>query len=76
MLATVFHAVYDESSRVLTYANAGHEPAMLLRAADRDCLRLESRRLRPVVVRDGAARARRLGADVHRWNQGSAEYGR
>jgi len=40
MFATVFYAVYDESSRVLTYANAGHEPPVLLRAAD--SLRLES----------------------------------
>jgi sigma-B regulation protein RsbU (phosphoserine phosphatase) len=42
MFATVFYAVYDESSRVLTYANAGHEPPVLLRAAGRDTLRLES----------------------------------
>jgi phosphoserine phosphatase RsbU/P len=42
MFATVFYAVYDESSRMLTYANAGHEPPMLLRASHRDCLRLES----------------------------------
>ena len=42
MFATVFCAVYDESSRVLTYANAGHEPPMLLRGPHRDCLRLES----------------------------------
>jgi serine phosphatase RsbU (regulator of sigma subunit) len=41
MFATVFYGVYDESSRVLTYANAGHEPALLLRAADGDCVRLE-----------------------------------
>ena len=33
MFATVFYGVYDESSRVLTYANAGHEPPIVLRVA-------------------------------------------
>jgi serine phosphatase RsbU (regulator of sigma subunit) len=42
IFATIFYSVYDDSSRVLTYANAGHEPPMLLRAAGRDCVRLES----------------------------------
>jgi sigma-B regulation protein RsbU (phosphoserine phosphatase) len=42
MFATVFYGVYDESSRVLTYANAGHEPPLLLRAAESDCVRLDS----------------------------------
>jgi serine phosphatase RsbU (regulator of sigma subunit) len=41
VFATVFYAVYDESSRVLTYANAGHEPP-ILRPASRECLRLNS----------------------------------
>lgn len=45
MFATVFYAVYDESSRVLTYANAGHEPPMLVRAASREYVRLESQTL-------------------------------
>jgi serine phosphatase RsbU (regulator of sigma subunit)/CheY-like chemotaxis protein len=31
MFATVFYAVYDGSSRVLTYANAGHEAPALVR---------------------------------------------
>jgi serine phosphatase RsbU (regulator of sigma subunit) len=30
--ATVFYAVYDDSARLLTYANAGHYPPMLVRA--------------------------------------------
>ncbi len=44
MFATVFYAVYDDSTRVLTYANAGHEPPVLLRAgaAGVACMRLDS----------------------------------
>jgi phosphoserine phosphatase RsbU/P len=82
MYATVFYAVYDESSRVLTYANAGHQPPVLLRAVDRESLRLESETapgrslsINACASIDCAARARRLAADVHRWNHGSAEYG-
>jgi phosphoserine phosphatase RsbU/P len=33
MFATVFYGVYDGPSRVLTYANAGHEAPLLLRVA-------------------------------------------
>ncbi len=33
MFATVFYGVYDGQSRVLTYANAGHEAPLLLRVA-------------------------------------------
>jgi serine phosphatase RsbU (regulator of sigma subunit) len=39
--ATVFYGVYDAPSRVLTYANAGHYPPMLVRqgtASRLDCL--------------------------------------
>ena len=42
MFATVFYAVYHESSRVLTYTNAGHEPPVLLRVGTGDCVRLDS----------------------------------
>jgi serine phosphatase RsbU (regulator of sigma subunit) len=42
MFATVFYGVYDESSHVLTYANAGHEPPMLLRANACECVHLGS----------------------------------
>ena len=38
--ATVFHAVYDASTRMLTYANAGHSPPMLIRQCV--CTRLDS----------------------------------
>ncbi len=40
--ATFFFAVFDSSSRVLTYVNAGHNPPMVIRAGntDGDVLRL------------------------------------
>jgi sigma-B regulation protein RsbU (phosphoserine phosphatase) len=37
--ATVFYGAYDPSSRMLTYANAGHCPPMLLRKGS--CIRLD-----------------------------------
>ena len=44
--ATMFYAVYADSSRVLTYANAGNEAPVLLRAGHSkraECVRLDSR---------------------------------
>jgi sigma-B regulation protein RsbU (phosphoserine phosphatase) len=45
MYATMFYAVYDEASRVLTYSNAGHEAPVLLRttSAGTECMRLDAR---------------------------------
>lgn len=46
MYATMFYAVYDEVSRVLTYSNAGHEPPVLFRTTAEgnvEYLRLDAR---------------------------------
>lgn len=45
MYATMFYAVYDEASRMLTYSNAGHEAPVLLRAtpAGAEYIRLDAR---------------------------------
>ncbi len=40
--ATLFYGIYDDATRRLTYSNAGHEPALLVRAGEPQptCVRL------------------------------------
>ncbi|HEY6009814.1 MAG TPA: SpoIIE family protein phosphatase [Geobacteraceae bacterium] len=42
LFITLFCARYDARSRTLTYANAGHVPPLLFRAADPSCRRLDA----------------------------------
>ena len=39
---TMFYAIYDSNSRRLTFTQAGHPPALWLRAADREIVPLET----------------------------------
>jgi sigma-B regulation protein RsbU (phosphoserine phosphatase) len=56
MFATVFYGVYDESSRVLTYANAGHEPPLVLRAAAAPDASAGAAEEDPAPIEDGQKR--------------------
>ncbi|HDH09788.1 MAG TPA: protein serine phosphatase, partial [Chloroflexi bacterium] len=42
LFITVFHTSYDKETRTLTYANGGHNPPFLWRAAEGKCISLDA----------------------------------